>query len=326
MTFKNDAPLDPGQVNDQRGSGGAGSGGGGMFPGGFQVPGGGSSGGGGGGMGIPMGGGIGGIVVAVIVIGIILFMRGGLGGSSDPGTGTGAGNGGGLQQGPVSTALASCQTGADANAREDCRIVGYVNSVQAYWQQYFAARGQQYQQAQTTLFTDAYNTGCGQASTQTGPFYCPTDTNVYLDIAFFDVLTSQLGGSSAPLAQAYVIAHEYGHHVQDLQGTLARAQDGETGPTSNGVRIELQADCYAGVWAANAVNTGYIEPLQQSDIDAALTEAKAVGDDWIQKKSGGGISPEQWTHGSSEQRVRWFTNGYRAGNPQNCDTFSTNQL
>jgi predicted metalloprotease len=318
MTFRRGARLNPGQVRDARGSsGGSGLG----LPGGFGFPTG-SGRSGGGGMGIPAGGGIAGIVVLVIVIGIYVAL------SSGQQTGTT----GGLAPGPLSTALASCQTGEDANNREDCRIVGYVNSVQAYWTTELPTMGTQYQEAQTTLFTDSYPTGCGQATAQTGPFYCPQDKNVYLDLSFFDVMNRELGGSSAPLAQAYVIAHEYGHHIQDQLGVLARSQDGDTGPTSNSVRIELQADCYAGVWAANAVDTEYIEPLSQSDVNDALSEAKAVGDDWIQQRSGGQINPEGWTHGSSEQRVRWFTIGYRGlngdagGDPADCDTFSATQL
>jgi predicted metalloprotease len=307
MTFKRGARLDPGQVRDARGS----SGGGGLgLPGGFGIPG-----GGGGGIGVPAGGGIAGVVVVVIVLAVYFALNSGSLGTAS-----------GLQPGPLSTSLASCQTGEDANNREDCRIVGYVNSVQAYWRTELPQLGKQYQDSQTTLFTDSYPTGCGQATTQTGPFYCPSDKNVYLDLSFFDVMNRELGGSSAPLAQAYVIAHEYGHHIQDQLGTLARAQDGDTGPTSNSVRIELQADCYAGVWAAHAVDTEYIEPLSQTDINDALSEAKAVGDDWIQQRSSGQINPEGWTHGSSEQRVRWFTNGYRGADPAACDTFSTNQL
>jgi uncharacterized protein len=307
MTFKPGAQLDPGEVTDARGSGGGGGFG---FPGGF---GGGRS--RGGGIGVPAGGGIGGVIVLVIIIGLYLFLNGGMGG-----------NGGGTTSGPVSSDLASCKTGADANAREDCRIVGYVDSVQAYWTTEMPKLGKQYQPAQTVLFTDSYNTGCGPADTNTGPFYCPEDKNVYLDLSFFNVIDTELGGTSAPLAQAYVIAHEYGHHVQDLLGVLAQNQSSDTGPTSPSVRIELQADCYAGVWAANAVSTGYLEPLTQQDVNDALTEAKAVGDDWIQQHTGGGVNPDQWTHGSSDQRIRWFSNGYNGGQPSNCDTFSTNNL
>ena len=267
---------------------------------------------------MPAGGGIAGVLVLVAIIAMYVFLSGGIGGTS--------GGGGGLQNGPIGTTLASCQTGEDANARDDCRVVGYVNSVQAYWTDQFASQGRRYEESQTVLFTDQTQSGCGVASTQTGPFYCPLDRLVYLDITFFNVLKNELGGSSAPLAQAYVIAHEYGHHVQDLQGTLSRAQDGDTGPTSNGVRVELQADCYAGVWAAHAVDTEYIEPLTQSDVDAALSEAKAVGDDWIQQRTSGTVNPDSWTHGSSEQRVNWFSTGYRTGDPNSCDTFNTNAL
>jgi uncharacterized protein len=301
-------------VRDVRGSRGGGGGGFGLPGGGFGFPSGRSS---GGGIGVPAGGGIAGVLVLVAIVAIYVFLSGGLGGTS---------GGGGLQNGPISTSLASCQTGEDANARDDCRVVGYVNSVQAYWTDQFASQGRRYEESQTVLFTDQTQSGCGVASTQTGPFYCPADRLVYLDITFFNVLKNELGGSSAPLAQAYVIAHEYGHHVQDLEGTLSRAQDGDTGPTSNGVRIELQADCYAGVWAAHAVDTEYIEPLTQSDVDAALSQAKAVGDDWIQSRTSGQVNPDAWTHGSSEQRVNWFSTGYRTGDANACNTFSTNAL
>lgn len=307
MTFRKGAKLDPGQVRDVRGQSGGG--------GGFSLPGG-LGGGGrstGGGIGTPAGGGIAGVVIIVIVIAIYFALNSGA-------------NNGATTQGPLSTDLASCQTGEDANNREDCRIVGYVNSVQAYWTTELPALGTQYQDATTTLFTDSYPSGCGQADTNTGPFYCPVDKNVYLDLAFFNVIDTELGGTSAPLAQAYVIAHEYGHHVQDLLGTLSRAQDGDTGPTSNSVRIELQADCYAGVWAAHAVDTEYIEPLTQSEVNDALTEAKAVGDDWIQQHTGSGVQPDQWTHGSSDQRVKWFSAGYQGGDPSDCDTFSASSL
>jgi predicted metalloprotease len=267
---------------------------------------------------MPLGGGISGIIVIVIIIALFFFLNGGLGG--------GGGSTNGLEPGPLSTALASCQTGEDANAREDCRIVGFVNTVQAYWTSEFAREGKQYVPAQTTLFTDVYDTGCGQASADVGPFYCPEDKNVYIDLGFFDILEQQYGGSSAPLAQGYVIAHEYGHHIQDLLGTLTAEQSTETGPTSPGVRIELQADCYAGVWAANSVNTGYLEPITQPQIDDALTAAASVGDDRIQKAATGRVNPESWTHGSAEQRTRWFSTGYRGADPKFCDTFNAPQL
>jgi hypothetical protein len=307
MTFKPGARLDPGQVRDLRGAGGRRRIG---LPGGFNFPGGG---GGGSGGGIPVGGGIGGIIVLVIVIVVIAYLSGGLGETTPSGQ----------QTGPISSTLQeNCRTGADANARQDCRIVGYVNSIQAYWTTALPQLGRSYQQSQTTLFTDYVDTGCGPATSQTGPFYCPADKYVYLDLGFFNVLEQQYGGSSAPLAQAYVVAHEYGHHIQDLLGVIERAQDGTTGPTSSSVRVELQADCYAGVWAANAVNTEYIEPLTESEIASALESARAVGDDRIQAQSGGGINPESWTHGSSDQRQAWFKTGYLEADPRACDTFS----
>jgi hypothetical protein len=307
VTFKPDAQLDPGQVRDMRGSGGRRG-----LPGGFNFPGG--LGGGGGGRGIPVGGGIGGIIVLLVVVVAFAYLSGGLG------TGAPSTN---IQNGPISSTLQQeCRTGADANRRQDCRIVGYVNSIQAYWTAELPNLGKQYQESQTTLFTEYIDTGCGAASSETGPFYCPLDKNVYLDLGFFSVLEQRYGGSSAPLAQAYVVAHEYGHHVQDLLGVIDRSQDGTTGPTSSSVRVELQADCYAGVWAANAVNTGYIEPLTQSEIASALASASAVGDDRIQRAATGRVNPEGWTHGSSDQRQKWFSTGYREGDPRACDTFS----
>jgi predicted metalloprotease len=267
-----------------------------------------------GGIPLPVGGGIGGIILLLIVVGIIYFTGGlGGGGGSQPGVN---------EPGASSDLATACQTGEDANARLDCRIVGYVNSINAYWQDEGAAQvGVSYRPAVTTLFTDSVSTGCGEASTDVGPFYCPADDYVYIDLGFFDTLT-QLGAANAPLAQAYVVAHEYGHHIQDLAGTLQRAADGETGPTSNQVRVELQADCYAGVWTANAVDTEYIEPITQSELQAAIQTAEAVGDDRIQSKTQGQVSPETWTHGSAAQRQAWFETGYRSGDPTTCDTFS----
>jgi hypothetical protein len=292
MTFRPGASLDPSQVEDVRGR---------------RVS----------GRGMAIGGG-GGAVGLILVIAYLL-----LGGSpGDLGALSGVVVGDGGDVGPASTALASeCRTGADANTREDCRILGYINSVQAYWTDELARAGQRYQPARTRFFSDAIQTGCGYASAASGPFYCPSDKYVYIDLGFFDELRSRFGAQGGPLAQAYVLAHEYGHHVQDLTGTL-RSAGGGTGPTSGAVRVELQADCYAGVWAANAADTGYLEPVTEAQVADALDAAAAVGDDRIQQQVQGSVNPDSWTHGSAEQRQAWFLAGYRNADPADCDTFS----
>jgi predicted metalloprotease len=226
--------------------------------------------------------------------------------------------GGGGQGAEASTLREQCRTGEDANRREDCQILGYVNSIQDYWSEAY----QNYQPADTVIFESAVSTGCGTASSQVGPFYCPNDRQIYLDLGFFDVMRTQLGAEDASLARGYVVAHEYGHHIQNLQGILSQAQSGGTGANSPAVRIELMADCFAGVWASHAETTGFLEPLTQEQISHALDAAAAVGDDRIQQKMEGQVDPHRWTHGSAEQRQQWFTTGYQEGNPNSCDTFA----
>jgi hypothetical protein len=226
---------------------------------------------------------------------------------------------GGQQVGPGASSdlQQECRTGADAAERQDCRIVAYVNSIQDYWEG--AVDG--YQPAVTTFFTNSVSTGCGNATSAVGPFYCPPDQGVYIDLGFFQVLEERLGAEGGPFAEAYVIAHEYGHHIQELTGVL-RGSGGGQGAESYAVRTELQADCYAGVWGANAVETGFLEPITDQQIAEAMDTAEAIGDDRIQEQTQGQVNPETWTHGSSEQRQEWFRRGLQTGDPQQCDTFN----
>ncbi|GBE65951.1 hypothetical protein MFM001_24130 [Mycobacterium sp. MFM001] len=269
---------------------------------------------GGGGRGIAIGGGLGGLVI--VVVAMLLGV--------DPGNV--------LSQQTVNTRedvapgfdLNKCRTGSDANKYVQCRVVATGNSVDGVWKQLM--RG--YTRPRVRLFSGQVGTGCGSATSEVGPFYCPVDQTAYFDTDFFQVLVDQFGSSGGPLAQEYVVAHEFGHHVQNLQGNLGRAQQGAQGAGGNGVRTELQADCYAGVWAHYASitkqeSTGvpYLEPLSDKDIQDALSAAASVGDDRIQRQATGRTNPESWTHGSSEQRQHWFTVGYQTGDPNQCDTF-----
>jgi hypothetical protein len=292
MRFRRGARLDPGQVTDARGRRtGAG--------------------------GLAVGGG--GVGVAVLVVYLLVTLLSGGGGLGQLAPLDDRTVGQGDTPGEVSQ---ECKTGEDANERQDCRIVAVVNSVQKFWDGVFQRSNRQYRFADTVFFTDQVQTGCGLASSQVGPFYCPRDQQVYIDLGFFDELQSRLGAGGAPFAQAYVIAHEYGHHVQNQLGVLDRIGNDRQGPESRAVRSELQADCYAGVWAGNAVDTELIEELTQEDINAGLDAAAAIGDDRIQEQAQGQVTPETWTHGSSEQRRRWFSRGYEQKRPAACDTFS----
>jgi predicted metalloprotease len=283
MTFDPNASLDPGQVTDRRGMGGRGA---------------------------AIGGG--GAIGLVLLLAYTLL--GGnpndLGPLLEPGAVTG----------PGSSQLATdCKTGQDANARDDCRILGYVNSVQGFWKDYFASTNQTYKPVNLVLFSGATRSGCGTASAATGPFYCPADKLVYLDADFFKELQTRFRAKGGSLAQGYVIAHEYGHHVQDLIGALQQGGN-DTGAEGTSVRTELQADCFAGVWANHAAATKFLEPLTDAQVADALDAASAVGDDRIQEATSGQVSPDSWTHGSSAQRQRWFTTGYKSGDPNACDT------
>ena len=288
MSFNKNSRLDPNQVEDRRGRG----------PGRVIAL-------GGGGLGLIL-------VIVAMLFGVDL-------------TGLTTGDSG--QPAPYATSIAGgssdlqaqCQTGADANAREDCRIVGFVNSIQAFWSDEFASDGVQYREADTVLFTGATDAACGYASAAVGPFYCPRDEKVYLDLDFFNELQTRFGAQGGSFAEAYVLAHEYGHHVQDLLGVLSNTSNA-TGPDSESVQTELQADCLAGVWAYHATGTGYLTQVTDQDVAQALDAAASVGDDRIQRATRGYVSPESWTHGSSEQRQAALKDGLQSGDIATCNT------
>jgi uncharacterized protein len=295
VSFKDRAKLDTSQVEDMRGGGRMGGTGGKLAVG---------------------GGGLG--IVGAIVVLLLSGVFGGSGGIDLSSLNELQGYTAGTPTSNNTSLATSCRTGADANRDADCRIVGYVNSIQTYWSREFAASGRTYPLAKTRFFSGQVSTRCGYASAASGPFYCPADKYVYIDLSFFKDLQTQFGARGGPFAEAYVLAHEYGHHVQDALGLLGHTND--QGAQSHSVRTELQADCFAGVWAHHAVSTGYLNPLTQSDIADSLDAAAAVGDDQIQRTTQGRVTPDTWTHGSSAQRQQWFSTGYRTGKPGACDT------
>jgi predicted metalloprotease len=236
---------------------------------------------------------------------------------------------GGGEQGPAPSdaALEQCDTGADANERIDCRMKGASASLEEYWQDAAPTIGLEYTPPQDfVLFEQAVTTGCGNASAATGPFYCPPDQTIYIDTSFYDQLEQRLGAEGGPLAEMYVVAHEWGHHVQNIAGVLEATRDGQTGPASNAVRVELQADCFAGSWAAAASTTEdpegepFLRPISPEEYEQAIGAAAAVGDDRIQEATQGQVDPHTFSHGTSEQRVRWFATGFDEGVGA-CNTF-----
>jgi predicted metalloprotease len=231
------------------------------------------------------------------------------------------GTGGGT---PTDESLDQCQTGEDANENIDCRMKGAAAALDDYWE----TQVQGYTGPQMVIFEGSVQTGCGGATSAVGPFYCPPDQTVYIDTAFYDDLRDQFGATGGPLAQLYVVAHEWGHHIQNITGTMDGLNLQDQGPTSDGVRLELQADCYAGSWVRAASDepgdngVPFLKVPTDAEIADALNAAAAVGDDHIQETLGGGqVNPETWTHGSSESRQKWFMAGYQGGVTA-CDTFA----
>ncbi|MGN6781366.1 MAG: KPN_02809 family neutral zinc metallopeptidase [Marmoricola sp.] len=309
MRFNPKARIDESQVENRSGRGGGL--GGGLGGSGFQIP-------------LPSGGGgrIGlGTVIIIVIYLIVQFCaapgggNGGQNGAADPGTG------------------ATCSTGADANRSLGCAIDLLTNSVQDFWSHAYPQQtGKAYDVIRTVKYSGQTSSGCGTAQSAMGPFYCPNDQRVYIDTSFMrDMLQGQLGAKGGPFALGYVLAHEYGHHIEDQLGILAKMRT-QQGPRSDSVRVELMADCLAGVWAKSATTTKdasgrtLITDLTKDDISRAINAAQAVGDDRIQKESTGRVDREAWTHGSSAERVHWFETGLKGGTIQGCDTFDTNTL
>ncbi|MEW6059085.1 MAG: neutral zinc metallopeptidase [Actinomycetota bacterium] len=264
------------------------------------------------GMGLPVGGGLGVVVVLIIIVALQYCGSGGLGIPT-----------GGLDDLGGASSAASGQTGPDPDAKLVEFMDAVFDDVQITWEEdIFKPSGMEYKDTSLVLFTDRVMSGCGAASSAMGPFYCPADQKVYLDLGFFKVLEQQFG-VAGDFAEAYVIAHEIGHHIQTLLGTnaavqrKARAEPDLANELS--VRLELQADCFAGVWGASVYARGAIDP---GDIEEGLNAAAAVGDDRIQQKTQGRIDPETFTHGTSAQRVKWFRTGFDTGQPSACDTFN----
>ena len=308
MTFSPDAEIRSDNVSA------SGRGGGSRLPGSGR-----------GGRGLRIGGGSGCLLLVVVVVYALLG-----GNPLDL-----LGGGTGTSQGPVAEGgpLEHCLDGADANERDDCLVQATIESGDSLWAQLAPASGMQFVEPQGRVFDGSVQTGCGAATADVGPFYCPADATIYVDVSFFDALSGRYGADGGQLAKMYVVAHEYGHHIQHLSGEMQAADRSRTGPQSEAVRLELQADCYAGVWAHHASSTvddegrAMLAPLTEQDISSALSAASAVGDDHIQGDvAGGQVRPESWTHGSSEQRRSWFTTGYEQGTVQACDTFTPERV
>lgn len=267
---------------------------------------------------------IGGLITAGVVYLIAQFAGVDVSGLLDDGAGD-----------SEATVASQCRNGADAASSDQCKIDLITVSVQDYWTKTFEEQvrgGGGYEKIKTVTFSGHTSSGCGTAAADIGPFYCPNDQRVYLDVDFMDdMLTGDLGARGGDFALAYVVAHEYGHHVEDLLGYLGRMRT-QQGERSDSVKIELMADCLAGMWAGDAEETEdaegnrIIENLTRDDVSRAIDAARAVGDDRIQKQATGQVNPEAWTHGSSREREHWFNVGLKEGSIRACDTFAPGAL
>jgi hypothetical protein len=302
MELNENARIDTSQIDDRRSSGGGGGGGGGFG-------------------GLPTGGGITGIIITVLlaVVGGFFGVNQVTGGGGDP------------QSGDNTSLAAKCERPGGLD-QLDCRNAAFVNSIQDYWVDAMPANfGDPYKPAKTVFFANAVSTACGNADSGVGPFYCPGDSQVYIDLTFYKLLAEQLG-APGEFAQPYVLAHEYGHHIQNVTGIEAqmRRQQQRDPDQANAlsVKLELQADCFAGAWAKNATGTDdgtgqkIFTSITEQDIQEGIDTAEKIGDDTLQQRSGGTINPAEFTHGTSAQRQQWFKRGYQNGSPKECDTFA----
>ena len=299
-----DSRVDVGGVDDRRGGGGFGGGG------------------------LALGGGAG--VVGLIVYLIFNVLGGGAGGGGTGGLGIPIQSGGQVgSNGQTETReqlQQRCNSSGALEKYTDCRLIKVYNVADTVWSQEFERRGLPYQRPKSVFFTQATRTGCGNASASTGPFYCPPDQELYFDLNFLQQLQDRFG-AQGQFAQAYIVAHEFGHHLQTILGTepKVRAAQERNPSLANrySVALELQADCYAGVWAnlADASQQNGLN-LTQDNIVEAQRAASAVGDDRIQQRTQGRVNPESYTHGTAQQRSDWFTTGYRSGDISKCDTFN----
>lgn len=266
-------------------------------------------------------GGVGGIVM------LLLYMA--MGGNPMDVIGATSAQQGGQVSESQGIDVSHCTDGAAANKYAECRMIATAESLDEVWKKELPAQADiNYKPAELHLFSDAVATGCGNATSATGPFFCSQDDTVYIDVTFFDLMERQLGAKNAPLSQEYILAHEWGHHIQHITGQLREVDHRDVGPDSQMVRMETQADCYAGIWVHHAAqsvdpDTGeaFIKPVTEEQISDVINATQSVGDDHIQSQQGH-VEPDQWTHGSSKMRTHWFMTGYKSGQMSACNTWT----